>query len=124
MSWYLSGTYVSSLEPCGLDGPGQQVGTLKIGKRRYAVNVQRHTSRATMGEVNYTYGFIRLATHSTRTGRKFRPTEVHDTFWHEVTHGILYEMRHHLWRSEKFVTRFAKLLTHAIESARFEGKAR
>jgi hypothetical protein len=33
-------------------------------------------------------------------------------------------MRHHLWRSEKFVTRFAKLLTHAIESARFERNAR
>ena len=96
--------------------------SLKIGSRRYEVHVQRHTSRATMGEVNYTYGFIRLATHSTRTGRKFRPTEVHDTFWHEVTHGILWEMGHRLYQNEKFVRQFANLLTKAIESARFESR--
>jgi hypothetical protein len=92
----------------------------KIGNRRYEVKVQRHTSRATMGEVNYTYGFIRSATHSTRTGRKFRRAEVHDTFWHEVTHGILWEMGHRLYQNEKFVGQFANLLNRAIESARFE----
>ena len=94
--------------------------SLKIGQRRYEVKVQRHVSRTTMGEVNYTYAFIRVATHSARTGRKFRHAEVRDTFWHEVTHGILWEMGHRLYRDEKFVGRFANLLTRAIESARFE----
>ena len=94
--------------------------SLKIGSRRYAVKVQRHVSRATRGQVNHTYGFIRLATHSTRTGRKFRSAQVHDTFWHEVTHGTLWEMGHRLHQNEKFVGQFANLLTKAIESARFE----
>ena len=99
--------------------------SLKIGTRRYKVVVQQQIGPpGRMGEADHSKGLITVATHSSRSGRKFRPTEVHDTFWHEVTHGILYEMRHHLWRSEKFVTRFANLLTHAIESARFEGKAR
>ena len=95
--------------------------SLKIGARRYKVVVQQHIAPAgLMGEVNYTYAFIRVATHSARTGRKFRHAEVRDTFWHEVTHGILWEMGHRLYRDEKFVGRFANLLTGAIESARFE----
>jgi hypothetical protein len=54
---------------------------LKIGTRRYKVVVQQHTSPpGTMGEVDYTKGLITVATHSSRSGRKFRPTEVHDTF--------------------------------------------
>ena len=100
--------------------------SLKIGARRYKVVVQQHTSppAGTMGEADYSRRLITLATHSSRSGRKFRSTEVHDTFWHEVTHGILYQMHHHLWRNERFVTRLANLLTHAIESARFKGNAR
>jgi hypothetical protein len=103
--------------------PGPQFPhSLKIGTRRYKVVVQQHTSPpGTMGEADYSRRLITVATHSSRSGRKFRSTEVHDTFWHEVTHGILYEMGHHLWRSEKFVSRFANLLTRAIESARFKG---
>ena len=90
------------------------------GARRYKVVVQQHIAPAGLkGEVNYTYAFIRVATHSARTGRKFRHAEVRDTFWHEVTHGILWEMGHRLYRDEKFVGRFANLLTGAIESARF-----
>ena len=95
--------------------------SLKIGTRRYKVVVQQHVAPAgLMGQVDYNSCLITVATHSSRSGRKFRHTEVHDTFWHEVTHGILKEMGHHLWRSERFVTRFANLLTRAIESARFE----
>ncbi len=94
--------------------------SLKIGKRRYEVNVQRHILRATRGPVNYTYGFIRLATHNTRTGRNFHHAEVHDTFWHKVTHGILWEMGNRPYQNEKLVGQFANLLTKAIESARFE----
>lgn len=94
--------------------------SLKIGTRRYKVVVQQYkTPPGTMGEVDYARALITVATHSSRSGRRFRHNEVHDTFWHEVTHGILREMGHHLWRSERFVTRFASLLTRAIESARF-----
>jgi hypothetical protein len=40
-----------------------------------------------------------------------------ETFWHELTHAVLYEMDHPLYRSEVFVTRFAQLLNKAINSA-------
>ena len=99
--------------------------SLKIGTRRYKVVMQQHvTPVGLMGQVDYNRCLITVATHSSRSGRKFRHTEVHDTFWHEVTHGILKEMGHHLWRGERFVNRFANLLTRAIESARFKGDAR
>jgi len=99
--------------------------SLKIGTRRYKVVVQQHVGPpGRMGEADHSKGLITVATHSSRSGRKFRHSEVHDTFWHEVTHGILYQMHHHLWRNERFVTRFANLLTRAIESARFKGNAR
>jgi hypothetical protein len=42
-----------------------------------------------------------------------------ETFWHELTHAILHEMDHPLFRSEVFVTQFAKLLSQSINSARF-----
>lgn len=98
--------------------------TLKIGPGRYKVILQQHCRVGTMGQVNYARREITLATHSSRSGRRFRPGEVNETFWHEVTHGILYEMAHPLWRNEKFVIRFANLLTRAIETARFEDGVR
>ena len=45
---------------------------------------------------------------------------MHDTFLHEVTHGIMWEMGHRLYRDEELVGQFANVLTRAIESARFE----
>ena len=93
---------------------------LKIGKRRYTVQVQRRFRKSVMGQINYYTQQIAIATHSGITGRQFRPAELQDTFWHEVTHGILYEMDHPYHRNEKFVRRFAELLTRAIASAKFD----
>jgi hypothetical protein len=94
--------------------------SLKIGEHRYRVTVQhRVLRRAAMGEIHYAARHIVVATHSALTGRPYSRWEVHDTFWHEVTHGILYEMQHRLHADERFVRRFATLLTRAIESARF-----
>jgi hypothetical protein len=105
--------------------PSAYPSTLKIGDHRYQVTVQRRVAgRSIMGSIDYGPKLIEVATHSGRTGLAYSPHEVHDTFWHEVTHGILKEMGHHLWSSERFVTRFANLLTRAIESARFKGDAR
>jgi hypothetical protein len=44
---------------------------------------------------------------------------VHETFWHEVVHAILYEMDSRLFSNERFVDTFAKHLSSAIRSARF-----
>ncbi len=43
-----------------------------------------------------------------------------NTFWHELTHAILFEMGHKQCHDEKFVTEFADKLSGAIDSARFD----
>lgn len=49
---------------------------------------------------------------------EYTQKQQYETFWHEVTHAILHEMKHPLNRNEKFVTRFAQLLTQAITTAK------
>jgi hypothetical protein len=101
--------------------PSAYPSTLKIGDHRYQVAVQRRVAgRSIMGSIHYGPKLLEVATHSGRTGLAYSPHEVHDTFWHEVTHGILYEMGHGYYRNERFVRKFASLLTKAIESAKFE----
>lgn len=51
-------------------------------------------------------------------GNKFAPEEKYETFWHELTHAILYEMRHPLYESEGFVTKFSRRLADAIAGAK------
>jgi hypothetical protein len=73
-----------------------------------------------MGRTYYPDRNIKIGLKSNSTGRVYKPTEVHDTFWHEVVHAILHDMgEDSLNRNERFVTRFANRLTKAIETARF-----
>jgi hypothetical protein len=72
-----------------------------------------------MGLVNYEDRTIKLADASNTTGRPFKQREVEDTFWHEVVHAILHDMKHTLRDNERFVIEFTKRLTSAINSARF-----
>lgn len=72
-----------------------------------------------MAEVDYRAGTITLGKQSRITNRSYRTEEMDDSFWHELTHAILHEMGSGLYRDEKFVTKFANLLTKAINSARF-----
>jgi len=93
---------------------------LRIGKNRYTVAQPRVLYRyGCMGEVRYDTHEIEVATHSSRTGRKFGPAQTQDTFWHEVVHAILHEMGHKLYRDERFVSHFSNYLTRAIRTARF-----
>ena len=49
-----------------------------------------------------------------------KPAEMHETFWHEITHAILHEMDEtRLAFDERFVKQFGMLLSKAIDSARF-----
>ena len=72
-----------------------------------------------MGEVRYRERRIEIATNSTLSGRSYKREEINDTFWHELTHAILFEMNHPYWNNEKFVTKFANYLTKAIDTAEF-----
>jgi hypothetical protein len=93
--------------------------SFKLDRRPYGVHLVRHTApKGTMGKVFHEARRIEIATHSGRTQREFTHAELADTFWHEVTHAILYDMSHSLWRNEKFVTTFSQRLTEVVLTAK------
>lgn len=94
---------------------------LKVGDRWYSVEiVETMQRRAQMGCVYYGTGEIEVAVKSNTTNKPYTKAEVSDTFWHELTHAILYDMGSSLYKDEKFVTRFANRLSTAINTARFK----
>lgn len=93
---------------------------IKLGKTQYTVYTPpfvRYT--AAKGCIDYEFGMIKVAQRCNVTGRTYSPKERAETFWHEVTHGILHSMNHPLYTNEKFVTEFSKRLNDAIHSAKF-----
>jgi hypothetical protein len=94
--------------------------SLRIGPHRYTVQVTRRLRGYRVGTIDYRRRHILIAMVNGATGQPLPPAEVRDTFWHEVTHGILNAMGHALNRDEDFVREFATLLTGAIDSARFD----
>ena len=87
-----------------------------IGKTRYTVEVVDRFPRSTaVAKINYEDRTIKLAQHGALSGRALSQREMIDAFWHEVVHGILYDMDNMLTRNEAFVegvsSRLSKLLT-------------
>ncbi len=95
---------------------------IRVGRRWYSVEVvEAMLDRSVMGNVHYDERRIQLGRTSNTTGRKFKPEEIADTFWHEMVHTILKDRgEHRLNSNEAFVTKFANRLTEAINTARFE----
>ena len=92
--------------------------TMKVGRRRYNIKQVPTLPRHDNGYIWPLRREILLSTQSSH-GRD-RPAElVAETFWHETTHAILYDMGHSLWKNEEFVRRFSKRLHGAIASATF-----
>lgn len=52
-------------------------------------------------------------------GYKYDKDERSETFWHEITHAILHDMKNQLSYNEKFVTAFSQRLDQAIKTAKF-----
>lgn len=92
---------------------------ITIGKTVYKVK-RPHTVQdpASYGRTYFDDKVVELAVYD-KFGNKFSVDEVDNTFWHEVTHAILYDMGHNLWDNEVFVTAFANRLSDAIDSAKF-----
>ena len=67
-------------------------------------------------EENHT---ISIAKENPLRGYKYDADERSNTFWHELTHAILYDMGCTLTHNEKFVTEFSNRLDQAIKTARF-----
>ena len=57
--------------------------------------------------------------HTITLGQKYTASEKSNTFWHELTHAILYDMNSKLNYDEKFVSAFADRLDQAVATARF-----
>ena len=62
---------------------------------------------------------ITIAQGNTERGYIYDADERSNTFWHELTHAILYDMDCKLTNDEKFVTAFANRLDEAIKTAKF-----
>jgi len=62
---------------------------------------------------------IEIAQMNPLRGYIYEADERANTFWHELTHAILYDMGCTLTHNEKFVTEFSNRLDQAIKTARF-----
>ena len=95
--------------------------TFKIGRHTYVVHSPTMMAKpATRGEICYEMGSIQVGKQCNVTLRKYSKKERAEIFWHEVTHGILFDMGHPLAFNEKFVDAFSKRLNNAIHSATFD----
>jgi hypothetical protein len=98
---------------------------ITVGERTYKVVLHGGLiDDKFQGEVNYEDNTIKLATEATydtpigELNITFNDDEIENSFWHEMTHAVLHEMSHPLASNERFVTRFADILTNAIRSAK------
>jgi hypothetical protein len=91
---------------------------ITVGKTKYNVVVLWPAQvKNTLGSVDYANKIIWLAEYDSY-GNKISNEELSDTFWHEVTHAILHNMKHKLRDDEKFVSVFGTLLADSINSAK------
>jgi len=95
---------------------------IRVGKKMYTIDIlETMLQNGDMARVYYDRNRIELGQRSNTTGRRYSRSEMNDSFWHELVHAILYDMdEHKLNKNERFVTEFAKRLSEAINSARFE----
>ena len=93
---------------------------LRIGEMKYSVEVvEAMLEKSWQGSIAYGPQRIKIARTSNVSGRPFADHEMQATFWHEITHAILYDMDNSLYKNEKFVTEFSTRLAQAIKTARF-----
>jgi len=94
---------------------------IQVGGKWLSVEVVETMRRkASVGRIIYDDNRIEIAKRSGLTGRNFRPDDMGETFWHELVHAILRDMKEdELNSNETFVEGFAQRLYKAIKSARF-----
>lgn len=94
---------------------------MTVGSQQYGINVVKYMPRkGAMGVTYYGNKCINIATHSNKSRTPFAAPDFNETFWHELTHAVLFEMGSSLYKDELFVTRFAMHLSRAIDSAEFK----
>lgn len=94
--------------------------TIRIGGVTYAIYQPKWSPlKGTFGAIYYSNQTIHIARCLPLSTKRLTKAQRSETFWHEMTHGILYDMGSPLYRDEKFVTAFALRLSKSINSARF-----
>ena len=90
-----------------------------VGRTLYTVLQKETLPYYRRGCISYRSQTIEIARRPVNPkAAAYRDTERCTTFWHEVTHAILYDMGHRLWSNEDFVTQFSTRLSKAIRTAR------
>lgn len=93
---------------------------MQVGNHKYSVHVITYMSRkGAMGVTYYGNKTINIATHSNQTRAPFAAHAFNETFWHELTHAVLFEMGSSMHNDEQFVTDFSSRLSKAINTAKF-----
>jgi len=91
---------------------------ISVGRKTYAITrPQTIQDPASYGRTYYGENRIEIARFDNQ-GNTFEQEEIDDTFWHELTHCILYDMGNSLCDNERFVTAFANRLSQAVNSAK------
>ena len=93
---------------------------IRVGTKWYSVEVvEAMRDKSLMGRVNYAERKIELG-RRTHHDIPFKLSALHETFWHELVHAILHDMKEHeLNEREQFVEEFSLRLARAINTARF-----
>ncbi len=91
-----------------------------VGRTKYTINVSPHAiSRRHYGGIHYGNASIYVSKREPYTDKPVSKRVMAHTFWHELTHAILHDMKHPLAPNEEFVEKFSKRLNDAIFSAKF-----
>jgi predicted SprT family Zn-dependent metalloprotease len=91
---------------------------ISVGKKTYEITrPQTVQDPAAHGRTYFEENRIEIARFDNQ-GNTFEQEEIDDTFWHELTHCILYDMGHDLCDNERFVIAFANRLSQAVNSAK------
>lgn len=88
---------------------------VQIGKTNYRVhNKTGFGSSPVVGRIDYALRTITLASHGGVTKKKRTPAQLQDTLWHEITHGILKDMKNPLESDEKFVCAISSRIAKVV----------
>jgi hypothetical protein len=94
--------------------------SIRIGKTCYKVEcLDRMPSAVVVGRISYGTCTIKIADRSGSPIRRRSEKAKLATFWHEVVHGILYDMGSRKERDEAFVDGIAKRIVQVLSSAKF-----
>lgn len=88
-----------------------------VGDKIYVVLQPAKMRCQSNGNIKPDYGVINVAHCAGTVSRT--PEQRAETFWHELTHGILHDMGAANWDDEVFVRAFSSRLAYAIQTAEF-----